>query len=352
MEKIRLCIVTDDAHYGRALAAALQECHRGFVLELMGKDPMLRRWRAAGWRFREEYDLILWDGEEIQKLYEGNVIWLTERRRPEREDPSGAGSFCLYKYDRGSAMTAEIFRILSRLTGRKTVAIRPEKVRLIAFASWQGGAGCTGLARSMGRELVRFFGKRTLYLSLDAMEAGEELTDEEEKGGVGEFLYHLFHGGRSGQLPLLEGYVIRDGYGLEALAPSAGRNPLPGLGRQEMDHLLSAVMGSGRYDVILMDTGNCFGESAMAALSAADRICICGRSWEPKRFGRFTSCLASEGIEEEGKGIFLWTGEGEAPVSSGREWVSAAEDIHALADRIWYNNRCKKSTSERIGNAS
>ena len=79
---------------------------------------------------------------------------------------------------------------------------------------------------------------------------------------MGRYLYHLFHkmAGEDviSEMPFLDGYVIRDEFGLETFAPTRGRNPLRELDPEEFSLFLDSLMQSGRYDTILLDAGILF----------------------------------------------------------------------------------------------
>ena len=99
---------------------------------------------------------------------------------------------------------------------------KPTAMEVFAFASWQGGCGCTTLAMALGQELARFYRKRVLYLSLEAVESTPQYMPG--RSGVktaGEFLCHLLMPAQKQGLPFLEQYVISDDYGVEAFAPAA-----------------------------------------------------------------------------------------------------------------------------------
>lgn len=355
MEKIDLIIVTDDSSYGRTLALALQRYHRGFMVKLSSRDAFVRAWRRAGWRFRDGFDLILWDGEDIRDLYGGNLIWLTEQRPPEAGSSGQEQKFRLYKYATASETAAGLFRIYETVSGRKSAGRRPESVRVFSFFSWQGGAGCSTLALAAGREMTRFFGRRVLYLTMDGLEPADRFMTGAEGGGrISQYLYRLFRDSGRKDDPLLEGYLARDEYGLQALAPSLGKNPLPELTGEEMDRLLGALMNSGCCDTLVIDGGDCFTGAALAALSLSDRVAIVGKRWEGGRFVRLQSCLwDKEGKRMGEKPLFLWNGEAaDCPQEDGRKWKHMRrsrsgtdpledgpflEDIHAVTEMLCYN---------------
>ena len=293
MEYMKLAIVTDDAHYGQALSRSIQIGNQNAEIISYGCEDFCMKWKAGGAGFRKGFDLILWDWTGLARVYGGNIVWLTERR-----EASEGKRFKIYKYAASQEMTAGIFGIYQKLTGRQPAGPRPASVDVTAFASWQGGCGCSTLVFAAAQELVQTYGRRVLCLSLEAFEASAE--SREHMGGspevrsAGEFLYHLLGGSRpEGDLrqPFPEEYLVRDAYGVASFAPAAGNNPLTTLSREDMGRLLPALMNSGMFDSILLDLGNSSGEAAEEAFHFADRICLISSREEPRRERKFRAFL-------------------------------------------------------------
>lgn len=371
MEYMKIAVVTDDRAYGEAVCRSLLIGNRNFDLALYGSTDFCKRWQQGGQTYREGFDLILWDAEGLERIYGGNLVWLTERVSqavPEAKasfsmrqeagtakeappsrgtDASSENRFTIYKYSTSSAMVAAIFGIYSRLTGRRPAGTRPERVEIFAFVSWQGGCGCTTLAMAMGQELVRFYRKRVLYLSLEGTES-TVLYMEVPEGmkTAGEYLYHLMtdagpggsrspgqsetHSspGTAGAAPFLEGYLVRDSYGMEAFAPADSCNPVSIAGREEIRRLLSALMESGRFDTILLDTGCGTGEAVREALRFADRICLVSSREEPVREIRYQTFLrygVAQGIQPQRASAAAAGRRGSEPTAKSQMGRSAQE---------------------------
>lgn len=275
METIFLAIVTDDREYGKALSLAMLSVCRNFIIKIFKAEEFFEnRCRA---------DLILWDGEEARSSYGGKIVYLAEKSSDVRSSPSGK-KFCIYKYGAAIGIVASVFEIYEALTGRHAVNLKQQEVRLFACASAAGGMGCTTIAMALGQELCRFHGKRTLYLSLEEIEStGAYFKHAKEAKGAGVYLYQLFKQSAMHWVensladvnaPFLEGYIVKDDYGLEAFAPTQGRNPLRELNPEELHKFIAALIDIGRYDVILMDLGSWLDQSGIACLKLAERICF------------------------------------------------------------------------------
>ena len=128
-----------------------------------------------------------------------------------------------------------------------------------------------------------------LYLSFEDIEStGEFIENVRSISPLSHYLYTLFRENRTGscvsrdlsdicgprQRGFLESYIVRDEFGIEAFAPSGGRNPLAGLESRETVILLSALIESGRYDAIVTDTGDRLDDAALTCAEMAEKICF------------------------------------------------------------------------------
>ncbi len=359
MEHMKLAIVTDDGAYGKALARALLIGDRTMDLSLLSCGTFCERWHAGGQAFRESFDLILWDQEGIERIYGGNLVRLSERAAEAGEGAGRGDRFTIDKYSPSAAMLAQIYQVYEKLTGRRPAAGRPDRVDVFTFVSWQGGCGCTTLAMALAQELSRFEGKRVLYLSFEGTESSP-LYMKMPAGmrTAGEYLYHLT--ADEGRLPFAEEYFVRDPYGTELFAASPGANPLSMAEPEEIDLLLPALLGSGRFDCIVIDAGTGTGAQMQRILPYADRIILVSSREEPQREMRHRAflgcesgasfpeklvrvrnrCHAQPGRSESGEDP------GGMPQISVREWPAAGpplmleggfgKDIHELA-QLCYN---------------
>lgn len=277
MENISLAIITDDGEYGKALGMAILNICSDFVIKIFSWEEFFNERRSFYFSnsegvFSNKFDLILWDGEEAAESYGEKIVLISS-------DPAKAvknysdKKFCLYKYSTARSMVSSLFDIYSFLTGKRAVNLRCREVRMIAFASYAGGTGCTTLAMAVGQEMCRFQGKRVLYISFEEIESvGEFMDSTVGLKGVGVYLYHLFK--KENGYPFLESYVTHDDFGLEAFVPTGGRNPLRNLNEEEFNVFMASLIDCGRYDVILMDIGNYLSELGMMCMELAGKICL------------------------------------------------------------------------------
>lgn len=315
MEHITIALVSDDQAYGKALGLGLLHVCRSFLIRLFTPQQFLQDGREGS------FDLVLWDGKMPEGLPEEARGDLIEKYTAEQEylimlmeKPSMLKKdfykkeFCLYRYSCAQAFVADLFEIYGKLTGRRPVNVARQDVRLFAFTSWEGGAGCTTAAVSVGRELCRYHQKKALYLSLEEVESTENFFSSYSGAkSMGRYLYHLFHDRageeQSPQLPFLDSYVIRDEFGLEAFAPTRGRNPLRELDPEEFFLFLESLMGSGRYDTILLDVGSALSSLDLASIELAEKVCLVaaaqGSRFREAQYMQYLICRCSETVLEK-----------------------------------------------------
>lgn len=293
MENIFIAIVTDDKEYGRSLSLGMLNVCRGFIIRIFTAEEFLSADR--------EYDLVLWDGDEVSRVYGGRIIYLAEKPSDVAKNITEK-RFSVYKYSTAASFVAAVFEIYEALTGRHAVNLRKQDVRIFAFCSYAGGAGCTTVALSVAQELSRFQDKKVLYVSFEEFESSANYfrVDTNIKG-VSVYLYELFsnmckgtsfNDGGYTKLPFLEGRMVRDDYGVETFAPSPGRNPLKALMAGEVSRFVDALISSGRYEVIIMDIGADLSDVSFKCLQIAERICLVSdmhaKNFKDHREDRFT----------------------------------------------------------------
>lgn len=275
MENIFIAIVTDDKEYGRSLSLGMLNVCRGFIIRIFSAEEFLT--------VNREYDLILWDGDEVSRVYGGRIIYLAEKPSDVAKNIAEK-RFSIYKYSTAATVVATVFEIYEALTGRRAVNLRKQDVRLFAFSSCEGGSGCTTVAMAAAQELCRFQGKRVLYLSFEEIEStGGYMRKDAGIKNMAMYLYELFNKAYTNYgstlantecTPFLDKYIIRDDFGVEAFAPGQGRNPLRELNAGELTGFFASLIDSGRFDVILMDLGQWLSKTALKCLELAEKIVI------------------------------------------------------------------------------
>lgn len=306
MENIDIVLVTDDREYARALGAALISMDRSMLVNAMSKNEFIEKSKEScedmhKTYFSQSFDLILWDGKEAIHFYGGNIIFLTEKPSMAVKDINEK-KFCIYKYSPAQQFISEIFDIYSELTGRNPQSYHIKDVRILVFASWSGGAGCSTVAVETARELNRFYGRKVLYLSLEEMQSSENFFGRYEgSSSLSKYLYHLLK--KNGRIPFLESYIVKDEYGLETFCPSKGKNPLRQMNEKEFFTFINSVASSGGYDVIAIDIGNNLSNIDVICLDIAEKICMVTVSenniYREEKYFRYLICSHGETVMDK-----------------------------------------------------
>ena len=262
MDIIDIGLIVEDIEYGRALCAALALNQRNLSVKLYEKNEDLV--------FEGAHDIIVCD-RKIQR--EINYVRLSEKKAECEQDPEER-SVVIYKYSSVKSIAAAILDAYSIFTGRKVISVKRADVNILVFCSWQGGCGCTSVSMAMAQEMKRFYGRKVLYISLEEIESTAlYMKNDPEKGTLSEYLYYLFYG-KEKVCRNTENFLITDTYGIKAFCPTAGRNPLKQLKKEEFIIFINSVIESGIFTDIILDAGNSAGDTAEWARSISQKTCI------------------------------------------------------------------------------
>ncbi len=137
------------------------------------------------------------------------------------------------------------------------------------------------IAIAAGRELCRYHQKKVLYLSLEEVESTENFFKSYRGAkSLGRYLYYLFRKqGDPMQKPMLPFWTAM------CFEMNLGWRPLrrreDGIHSRELSPedlfvFLDSLMGSGRYDTILLDVGAALSPLDTACLELAEKVCLIG----------------------------------------------------------------------------
>ncbi len=282
MEKVSIAIISTDKSYNDALAMSLVSVYPDFDIKEFSPREFLNQSRVyeGGRDYYKTFDIVLWAGNEIYETYGDNIVFLTDKASLIVKDYNNS-RFSLYKYSGAHNLVGEIFEIYSHLTGRGSLQMRKENVRLFGFASCCGGSGCSTIARAVGQEFSRFYDMRVLLISFEEVEStGDMMPSISSAKTSGEYLYKLLsHREKMGvtleeSFPFIESYIISNNYGLETFSPCIGKNPLRDINRDDIQRFIASLMDSGRYDVVVADLSSCLTEAGIATMRLAEKICL------------------------------------------------------------------------------
>lgn len=338
MENITVAIVSSDEAYNRALMMAMVSVCRELSVRSFTGRQFVNNWTEYSGKgeYYDTFDIILWAGEEISESYGDNIVYLTDKASLIRKDYS-SNRFCIYKYSTANTMVAAIFDIYAHLTGRSAFFVRKNDVRFFAFASPAGGVGTSTLSVAVGQELSRFHGKKVMYLTMEDVESTSRFFEPVPGAKpVGEFLYRLLAKpeAQSDKMPFLDSYLVRDVFGMEAFAPTCGKNPLRELSADDIQKFLATLLDCGRYDIIVADLSSCLTDAAIAAMTLAERICLVSNEESRGREENYLSqviCCGGEDTLEKISRVENMTASGHDHEDAVQEMIRTAMHIRKLS---------------------
>lgn len=235
MEIITICVACKDDEYGEAIKEALVRNYDGFIVRLWDCNKSL------------DCDIILTD--ELSRNG-SNCVYLTEKLS--QGDSSNA---MFYKYGNVRELAGKLLTVYSNRTGRKIVNRANRETKVFSVISAEGGTGCTTVSLALAQELIRFHGKKIMYISLETFPSTADYFQVNKDCGMREYVYHILKGNFE-RCSCIEDFVVKDDYGIETFRVFNERNPVLELRGEEFATLLGFLVDMNRYDFIIIDCGN------------------------------------------------------------------------------------------------
>ncbi len=260
MDVINIGIFTKDTPYGIALAEKLTGFQSEYLFYIRSIEDL------QDTNNTEILDLILIDGPVENAPAKSIELVDTRSCAYENEETM---QFKLFKYGNIKELSLKLLYIYGLSSGRKQISIENRSSRIIFFCSPYGGAGVSAITKSVAEEFSRYMDRKVLYLTF------EEIQEAEECAGVrclGEYLYHIAK--EDVMSSFIEPFLIQDRYGYERFKKAGGRNPLRELDSNELHIFMNSIIRTGRFDYILLDSGNHFSDLLLLLMKKSHKICI------------------------------------------------------------------------------
>lgn len=187
--------------------------------------------------------------------------------------PGGQTGTAIAKYQALPALLEAILQLCDVRKVKPAAAVR-EELLLLGLVSASGGSGRTTIALNMAKVLGGM-GLSVFYLNLESVDSSVLPLRSASSGGPGldGLLYELNARQNAddrnspGTKPDIGKYVIRhERLRCDAFRPPANLQEMLQMTRQDTLELLELIAGSGKYDVILADTGGLEEERTLAVL--------------------------------------------------------------------------------------
>lgn len=260
MELITILFITDDLDYARALSTCVAVENSKMFFTIISSEDFYH------YPQKDEYKLILVD--YMIKTEETGFIILVEVQEPFNNSNQNQH---LYRYDTAERLSQELMLLYCKKTGSKFIKPIKGSGQTVFFCSATGGTGKTSVALGLAQELVRFHGKRVLYINYEEFQSTDKYFRPDEEKSLDFYLYYMET--NNNLCRIIDSFIITDSYGICTFSGSKGRNPLKLLNVQEMDKFMEMVQQAGSFDFILIDGDSSLNEETLWLISACDKIC-------------------------------------------------------------------------------
>lgn len=261
MKTINVYLVAKDLDYSTAFSKSLLQHSKFFSIQI-GNTQHVQQGQC-------DWDLYLTDdmNSSAQK-----VVFLTEE--PALATCNDENScYIIHKYQHIGHI-ANLLRLAhSNYSKTQMLSDETEQSNIIGVCSSSGGTGCTSVALGICQELTRYYGKKTLYISLEEFEstASHFPNSWDETNNLTRFIYGMIHKEKSHTITPL-GYMMKDDYGVHAFHPARGRNPLRELTENEFIQFINCITAEKFFTDLIIDCGNGLDYSIGSALQLSSRI--------------------------------------------------------------------------------
>lgn len=265
--KIKLAILYNDRAYLDRLAAVLSARYSEKLALYMFTDQDI----AMEALTREKIDVFLADDSYTvdPNRVTGRCGFAYFVDSPEVSSKNGAPAVC--KFQRAELMYKQILGLFSDTQGETSVRnFYNDSTKQLIFSSPCGGTGTSTLAAACAMHFAAA-GKRSLYLSFEHFGGADMYFSAEGSFDMSDVIYTVKSG--RGNLPIkLESCVRCDSRGVYYFSTAKTSLDIMELTGDEKGRLVSALMGSGHYDAIILDMDFSLAQDNLALLRQAHAV--------------------------------------------------------------------------------
>lgn len=280
MKTINVYLETKDPDYSFALSNSLLQNNKYFSIQV--GSPIQEH---------KECDIYLTD--DMNALTQ-NTVYLTEDPALETVNIENS-CYILHKYQHVNHISNILRLAYSDYAKSEMLSDETEHTNIVSICSSSGGTGCTSVALGLCQELVRFHGKRVLYISLEDFESTSYYFPykTQEANNITKYVYHILNKKHCCHY-ITEGYMLKDEYGIFAFHPAKGRNPLCELTGNEFVTFINHITSEKIFSDLILDCGNGFGDSILSALQLSVTVFkITGNTPDFHRSANYLSTMSN-----------------------------------------------------------
>jgi cellulose biosynthesis protein BcsQ len=265
MEIINVLLVGKDMEYCKALTESITKLSNEIMISLCdAKDISMID--------MDKQQLILLEGEKIgEEFFDDKKFVLMVESKNEACLNIENKVFRLYKYENVKELVRIIYIIFNAITEKSIITISDNNCKLISVFSSFGGSGKTSVSLGLAQELVRFRGKKTLYINYEECDGTWNYFDFQSENifdSIGNYLYYL----NKGKPFDANVFLKEDEYGVNYFKPNLGRNQLRELLQKDLLLFINNLKETNLFDYIIFDCLACLDDSTLWLLKNSSNI--------------------------------------------------------------------------------
>ena len=253
MESIFVLFFASDIDYARALIHGINELDKSIFFELYDGRCLILDELNTKMTF-ESTDLVLVEGldeEKVmylaEKLGMNPDLWIVEKQKKESFDCEDCKEVQINKYLSADVFLRYINHMYNKKYQKRRLDICVNSCQYVYFCSSSGGTGKTTVALGLAQELVRYHGKKVLYINYEEFDSSYKYMPQKEGFDL-EFLMVS----KSKKIDL-SNYLLEDVYGVKYFNMGDKKNPLKCMDSRELFEFLDIINESIDFEYILID---------------------------------------------------------------------------------------------------
>lgn len=264
MEIIHVLFIGRDMEYCKALSDSIAQLSKEIIITLYekGKEKNVTD---------KGFQLVLIDGIKAEfATEEVPLIFLVENKN-EVIQSLEKKYFSLYKYENVKQLIRDILLVFNATTGKNVALIRDNGCKVFSVFSCYGGSGKTCISLGLAQELVRFRGKKPLYINYEEWDGSCNylgLNSENKMNTLGNYLYYI---NRRREVEI-KAFVQEDEYGVSYFSPALGRNQMKALKVEEFSDFINKLILTKQFAYIIVDCQASFDENTQWLLRNSFKI--------------------------------------------------------------------------------
>lgn len=273
MESMFVLFVTSDMMYAKALVKAIGEVDKTVIFEIY--DEKTLDLNSESLRNNSGHiTLVLTEGlnehkiEKLSRILDRNVdLCISEAHQTHDLKRVVGNEYYVNKYVSAETMLRYMNLSYNTKYKKRRNEVFDVSCQYVYFCSSCGGTGKTTVALGLAQELVRYHGKKVLYINYEDFDSSYKYLPQEE----GPTLEYFMVG--ANREKDLESYLQEDIYGIKYFSMGNKKNPLKSLNSKELIDFLEALNADGDFEYIFIDGTERLADEEEMLLKKCNAVC-------------------------------------------------------------------------------